>query len=164
MLKMAIVYHSESGNTRKMAELVAEGAKEYAESTLMAWDQLDEAALAEAHIVAFGAPTYMGSVSWQMKKCLDTFPAKVAGKLGGVFASAGYYGGGAETAQMTMVKGLLSRAMLVYSGGVGGGMPATHFGAVSLGCPEGSDADRCLKFGKALGVKAAEVFGDGGTS
>jgi len=159
MVKVAVVYHSETGNTRSMAELIAGAAGETAEVSIMSVDELDEKALEEAHAVAFGTPTYLGQMSWQMKKCLDTLPVSMAGKLGAAFASAGYFGGGSETAEVTVAKALMCRGMMVYSGGVGGGHPVTHFGAVSINKPEDSDAERCAKLGRAVATKAGELFG-----
>ncbi|MEP7100990.1 MAG: flavodoxin family protein [Burkholderiales bacterium] len=73
MSKIAIVYHSGYGHTKRMAEAVAEGAK----GELVAVDaegNITEAqwtTLAAADAIIFGSPTYMGSVSWQFKKFAD---------------------------------------------------------------------------------------------
>ncbi|MDD2485700.1 MAG: flavodoxin family protein [bacterium] len=161
MLKMVIIYHSETGNTRNMAELVAEGAGELVQVILMPVEDLNEDALREAAVVAFGSPTYYGTMSWQMKKCIDTLPVGMEGKLAGVFASAAWPGGGGyELTEINMIQGLLVRGMLVYSGGVVTGAPPTHFGAVSRKSPEGFDADRCRKLGLNLAKKGIELFGE----
>ncbi len=73
MSKIAILYHSGYGHTKRMAESVAEGAG----GELIAIDaegNVSEAAwatLAAADAIIFGSPTYMGSVSWQFKKVAD---------------------------------------------------------------------------------------------
>ena len=73
MSKIAIVYHSGYGHTKRMAESVAEGAR----GELVAIDaegNLTEAQWAQlgaADAIVFGSPTYMGSVSWQFKKFAD---------------------------------------------------------------------------------------------
>ena len=73
MSKIAIVYHSGYGHTKKVAEAVAEGAG----GTLLPIDaegnisEADWATLAAADGIIFGSPTYMGSVSWQFKKFAD---------------------------------------------------------------------------------------------
>lgn len=73
MSKIAIVYHSGYGHTKRMAEAVAEGAK----GELIAVDaegNITEAqwtTLGAADAIIFGSPTYMGSVSWQFKKFAD---------------------------------------------------------------------------------------------
>ena len=73
MSKVIVVYHSGYGHTKRVAEYVAEGAG----AELLAIDaegNLPEAGwekLAAADAIVFGAPTYMGSPSWQFKKFAD---------------------------------------------------------------------------------------------
>lgn len=73
MSKIAIVFHSGYGHTKRMAEAVAEGAK----GELIAIDaegnvtEAQWATLLAADAIVFGSPTYMGSVSWQFKKFAD---------------------------------------------------------------------------------------------
>ena len=73
MSKIAVVFHSGYGHTKRMAESVAAGAG--AELiTIDAEGNLTEAqwtTLAAADAIIFGSPTYMGSVSWQFKKFAD---------------------------------------------------------------------------------------------
>lgn len=78
MTKVAIVYHSGYGHTKKQAEAVHAGAASAdAAAELIAIDaegNISEAAwasLAAADAIVFGSPTYMGSVSWQFKKFAD---------------------------------------------------------------------------------------------
>lgn len=78
MKKIAVIYHSGYGHTRKQAEAVHAGAASADVKTdLIAIDaegNIPEAAwttLKEADAIIFGAPTYMGSVSWQFKKFAD---------------------------------------------------------------------------------------------
>ncbi|WP_432379534.1 flavodoxin family protein [Duganella sp. P38] len=73
MSKVIIVYHSGYGHTKRVAEYVGEGAGGEllaidAEGNLPegGWDKL-----AAADAIIFGAPTYMGSPSWQFKKFAD---------------------------------------------------------------------------------------------
>ncbi len=73
MSKVAVVYHSGYGHTKKVAESVAAGAG----ADLIAIDangditEADWATLGAANAIIFGSPTYMGSVSWQFKKFAD---------------------------------------------------------------------------------------------
>ena len=73
MSKIAVVFHSGYGHTRRVAEYVAEGAG----AELLAIDaegNLPEGAwekLADAEAIIFGTPTYMGGASWQFKKFAD---------------------------------------------------------------------------------------------
>lgn len=78
-MSILIVYHSGYGHTKKQAEAVHEGVQSIvnmseliaidAEGTIndAAWDKLKK-----ADTIIFGAPTYMGSASWQFKKFADT--------------------------------------------------------------------------------------------
>lgn len=164
-MKVAVIYHSESGNTRKMAELVRQGCLQVpgVEARCMTVDDVDAPYLVQAQAVVFGSPTYEGSCSWQMKRFLDSGPEGVAGKLAGVFASQNWPGGGgASFAEMTMIAGLLVLGMIVYSGGISEGKPYLHFGAVSRQAPdEELYRDRCLKLGENIARKAVELFGPG---
>jgi len=73
MSKIAIVFHSGYGHTKKVAEAVAEGSA----GVLLAIDaegnlsEADWASLAAADAIIFGSPTYMGGPSWQFKKFAD---------------------------------------------------------------------------------------------
>jgi len=73
MTKVVVVFHSGYGHTQRVAEQVAKGAS--AELIAIdsegnvpetAWEQL-----AAADAIIFGAPTYMGTPSWQFKKFAD---------------------------------------------------------------------------------------------
>ena len=162
-MKVAIVYHSETGNTRRMAELVRDGCLrvEGIEARCMPIDDVDADYVVASSAVILGSPTYEGTCSWQMKRWLDTGPEGLAGKLGGVFASQNWPGGGgASFAEMTIIAGMLVLGMMVYSGGITLGKPFLHFGAVSTRAPD--DAfyrDRCLKLGENIARKAIELFG-----
>ena len=160
MHKISILYHSESGNTKAMAELIAKGVRETGcDAKTMAVDDLDLPYIEESRAVLFGSPTYYGTTSWQMKKLMDTIPVKLEGKLGAPFASAAWQGGGGyEFTEMTLIAGMLIRGMLIYSGGVSTGSPPTHFGAVSAGSPKGFDAERCVKLGVNIAGKVNELW------
>jgi NAD(P)H dehydrogenase (quinone) len=71
--KIAIVYFSGYGHTKRMAESVASGAQaslvavsDQGELTPEGWETLTA-----ADAIVMGAPTYMGSVPWQFKKFAD---------------------------------------------------------------------------------------------
>lgn len=161
-IRIAIVYHSETGNTQKMAELIKKGCDkvEGVESKIMSIDDMDTTYIAGASAVIFGCPTYEGTASWQMKKVLDTVSVDLAGKLGGVFASQNWPGGGgADFTEMTLIAGMLVRGMLIYSGGITRGEPFLHFGAVSEKAPKGLYEKRCIKLGENIASKAIELWG-----
>jgi NAD(P)H dehydrogenase (quinone) len=161
-MKISIVFHSETGNTEKMAEWVERGCQmiDDIETKCMSVDAIDAYFLRESKAVIFGSPTYEGGCSWRMKKYLDVEAFDLGGKLGGVFASQNWPGGGgASFAEMVMIAALLVRGMIVYSGGIATGKPFLHFGAVSTRAPEDDFyQQRCLKLGQNIAKKARELF------
>ncbi len=161
-MKIAIVYHSVSGNTKKQAELVKEGALSVPsiEVKTMPIDDTDNDWIENSVAVIFGSPTYEGSCSWQMKKYFDTPRVDFSGKLAGFFASQNWPGGGgADFAEMTMIAAALVHGMLVYSGGVSEGYPPLHFGAVSHKAPSTDiDRERAVKLGKNIAEMAKKLF------
>ncbi len=83
MAKIAIVYHSGFGHTKVIAERIARGAASLSEITgtlhaaesltcsesdaqRAAWDDINS-----ADCIVFGCPTYMGSVSAELKKVFE---------------------------------------------------------------------------------------------
>ena len=165
-MKLAIVYYSESGNTKQAAEYVAEGMKKAgAEVGLFELDKIDEAFVAEAKAVVFGAPTFYADTCWQMKKWFDTESASVnlAGKLGGVYSTAHFAQGGGDVAILTLIGHLLVKGMLVYSGGAALGKPFIHLGPVALDAVEGH-YESCKAdfevYGERFAQKALELFGN----
>ena len=146
-----------------MAELIAEGCTIISgiDVRCMSVDEVDESFVTESKAVIFGTPTHGASMSWQLKKRLMEFPRDtLAGKLGAVFASQNWPGGGgASFAEMTIIATLLVRGMLIYSGGLSAGEPALHFGAVSHRAPEEDlYIQRCIKLGENIASKSVELF------
>jgi len=167
-VKVAVIYHSETGNTEEMARLVAQGAEaEGAETSVMSVEEVDWEFVRDSSAVLLGCPTYEGTCSWQMKRFLDEGSGglerhPLAGKLGAVFCSQGWPGGGgASFAEMTLIAGMLVRGMVVYSGGITAGQPFLHFGAVSTRAPQDDLCrSRCLQLGRLVTRKARELFGE----
>lgn len=149
-MKIAIIYHSESGNTEKVAELISKGATkvEGIETKCMSINDVDKTFLEESKVVFFGTPTYAGTYSWQMKKWLDTCKLKFAGKVGCVFATENFVGGGADNAEMALISELLVKGMFMHSVGASEGLPYTHFGAV------------CIKDGSEDQKERVEIFAE----
>ena len=71
-MKVAVIYHSETGNTRQMAELVGEGCRkvEGVEARCMGVEKVDDDYVIESSAVIFGSPTYVGTCSWRSKNTL----------------------------------------------------------------------------------------------
>lgn len=160
-MKTAVVYHTVTENTEKVAKLLIEGMTSVSgvESKAMRIDEIDEEYIKDAKLIVFGCPTYAGTCSWQMKKLLQTTKLKLGGKLGGVFVTEKHIGGGAEVAEMAIVGMLLVKGMLIYTAGASEGHPFTHMGAVAIADGDEYQKDRAKIFGNRMAAKAAEIFG-----
>jgi NAD(P)H dehydrogenase (quinone) len=102
MKKVYIVYHSGFGHTKRQAEAVHQGAAavDGAESVLLtteeAAERLDE--LDGADAIVLGCPTYMGSLSADMKQFMEVAARKWAvqawkDKVAGGFTNSGSLSG-----------------------------------------------------------------------
>jgi len=161
-MKIAIIYHSESGNTKKVADIIKEGVTsvEGIQAKCMSIQEVDKSYVEEAKVVFLGTPTYTGTYSWQMKQWLDTGKVKLAGKIGCVFATEKYLGGGADNAELALISELLVKGMFVYSVGTSEGQPYTHFGVVSIQEGTKEQQERVSIFAKRVAIKAKELLGD----
>ena len=94
MNKIAIVYWSGTGNTQKMAECIAEGAKAAgAEVELMGPAEFSSARWPEFQVVAFGCPS-MGAEQLEESEFEPMFTACRPGLRGKKIALFGSYGWG----------------------------------------------------------------------
>jgi NAD(P)H dehydrogenase (quinone) len=160
-MRISVIYHSETGNTKRIAEIIAHGAKlgDEVEVKSMSIDEIDEGFVESSKAVILGCPTHRGTLSWQMKKWIGTTKLKLAGKLGSVFATEAYIGGGADFAEMALIGHLLVLGMLIYSGGTSWGQPFTHYGAVAIKEGDQAQRERAKLFGQRIARKTFELFG-----
>ena len=96
MSKIAVVYWSGTGNTKAMAEAVAEGiSSKGAEAVLFTASEFDAGMMDSFDAVAFGCPS-MGSEELEESEFLPMFTeceAKLSGKKIALFGSYGWGGG-----------------------------------------------------------------------
>lgn len=101
-MKIAVIYYSQTGHTREMGEEITKGISAAGgEARLFSVEEeMDADYINSCDGVIFGTPTWMANTCWQMKKWfdVDSRPLKLAGKLGGVYATAHYAQGGADVA------------------------------------------------------------------
>ncbi len=162
-MKATIIYHSVSGNTKKMAEIIAEAMStvEGMEAKAFSIDAVDEAYAKESKCIILGTPVYAASTSAAMKTWIETSLFKTcqtAGKLGGAFATVGYLHGGAELAIRTILDHLMVYGMLTYSSGAAEGAPVIHLGPVALGSDISEYEELFTIYGKRMANKAVELF------
>lgn len=162
-MKFSIIYHSETGNTEKIANIIAEGVKKAGniEVKCMNINDVDVEFAKQSSALVFGTPTYLATFSWQMKKFVDTELKALAieGKLCGVFATENFLGGGADIAELSLIGQLMVRGVLAYSVGASKGQPYTHIGAVARKDGDEFEKERAMLYGQRFAEKALELFG-----
>jgi NAD(P)H dehydrogenase (quinone) len=158
MTKIAVVYYSRSGNTEKMAEFVAEGARQAgAEVVLKRVKDTDVKELKEADGIILGSPTYYGHSSGAMRTFLDKtvgLHGQLSGRVGGAFTSSHNIGGGNETTVLDLLHALLVHGMVVQ-----GAVEGDHYGPVSIGAPDRRAETQCLELGKRVATLAKKLHG-----
>lgn len=159
-MKASILFFSKTGNTKALAEKIAEGMNtEGVEAKIFPIDAIDKDWVKESACVLLGSPAYFADVAADVKVFLETLGGYgVAGKLGGAFASAGFSYGGGDLALQTILNHMLVYGMLVYSGGGACGAPPIHLGPVSGGNAPDGTADLFVLYGQRMAKKAKELF------
>ena len=161
-MRISLIYHSETGNTKRIGEMIAEGARLGGEVEVksMSIDETDDGFVESSRAIILGCPTHRGAFSWQMKKWIEMTRLKLAGKVGSVFVTEGYIGGGADFAEMGLIAQLLVLGMLIYSGGTSWGQPFTHYGAVAIKDGDEAQRERARIFGERIARKTRELLGE----
>jgi len=158
--RILVLYDSKSGNTTKMAQLVADGAQAVpdTEVRLRSVDEATPDDVIWCEGLAVGSPTNMGVLSWKMKRFWDETMLehwmKVDGKIACAFSSAGGWGGGMEMACQSILTVLLNFGFLVF--GVtdyATKLTTLHYGAVTAREPRTDDAKAACRL---LGQRLAE--------
>ncbi len=121
-MKILVVYHSQTGNTERMAQAIGKGAEEAGGSVIVSpVDDVSPDILKTAQAVILGSPCYFGNICWKMKKLIDEtvdLMGEFKNKIGGYFVSSGTKKDGEKTMyfleralaihQMRIVPGILS--------------------------------------------------------
>jgi NAD(P)H dehydrogenase (quinone) len=158
LARILVLYHSESGHTKAMAELVAEGARSVTDTELRLKTVAEASAddLVWCDGIAAGCPTHMGTIAWQMKRWWDEVAQplwfEIEGKIGCAFSSTGGAAGGGELTCLALQIVMMNYGLLVF------GVPdyvapgqTLHYGATCAGRPR-NDGEReaCRRLGRRL--------------
>ena len=111
MAKVLVIYATDYGNTKKMADAIVEGAKSVkgTEVQIKQAEEVNKEDLLANDAIIVGTPVHMGSPDWRIKKFIDTVCSglwmkdKLIGKVGGVFASGSGFGSGGGGCELTML-------------------------------------------------------------
>jgi NAD(P)H dehydrogenase (quinone) len=166
MNQILVLFDSNTGNTARMAELVAQGAETIpdTEVRLRALEEAKAEDILWCDGIAVGSPTNMGILSWKMKRFWDETMAphwmEIDGKIGCAFSSAGGWGGGMELACQSILTVLMNYGFLVF--GVtdyAAKLTTLHYGAVTAREPRSPDAqDACRLLGQRLAEWTAALI------
>ena len=114
-----VVYYSQSGNTERLAEVVAEGAQRVdgVSVTLKAVADVTREDLVEADGLILGSPTYYANIAGPMKSFIDdwafSYGVYLGGKVGGAFATGGGDTGGKEHVVVSLLLAMMNNGMVV---------------------------------------------------
>jgi len=158
MSKILVVYYSRTGNTKKMAEIIAEGiAKEGVEALLKDVNDLKAKELLKYEGIIVGSPTYYGTMSAEIKKLFDEsveFHASLEGKVGAAFSSSANIAGGNETTILDILNAMLIHGMVIQ-----GDPKGDHYGPVAIGSPDNRTNAECLRLGSRVAKLVQRLFG-----
>jgi NAD(P)H dehydrogenase (quinone) len=151
-MQILILYYSKGGNTRKVAERIAEGIESISgvKSLLKSTQEVKKEDFVDSAGVIAGSPVYFGAMAWDLKRVFDEYVVvrrKMENKVGAAFATSGDPSGGKETTIISIIQCLLIYGMIV----VGDPMEATgHYGVACVGAPDERTSENARKLGRRV--------------
>ncbi len=158
-MQVLILYHSRSGNTRRLAEAIMEGVLQVEGTTpvLRSVQEVTKDDFVECSAVIAGSPVYFGSMSAELKDVFDRFVGvrkKMENKVGAAFATSGDLSGGKETTMISIIQALLIYGMIV----VGEPLSASgHYGVSCVGSPDASAREDARRLGERVAELARSL-------
>ncbi len=154
-MQILVLFFSKGGNTRRLAEAIAEGAGSVGGITvaLKATETVTKDDFLASDGVIAGSPVYFGSMASELKQVFEDFVSvrkQMEGKVGAAFTTSGDPTGGKETTLMSIIQCLMIYGMII----AGDPMSASgHYGTACVGVPDANT----LENGKKLGQRVAEL-------
>jgi NAD(P)H dehydrogenase (quinone) len=147
MTNALVIYYSQSGNTKEMAEKICESLKaEDVDTALKSVAETKPEDLLAVDGIIVGSPTYYGSMAFQIKELFDQtvkFHGKLDGKVGAAFSSSANIAGGNETTILDILNAMLIHGMVIQ-----GDPQGDHYGPVAIGKPDARATKQCQRLGK----------------
>jgi NAD(P)H dehydrogenase (quinone) len=165
-MKILVLYYSRGGNTRKLAEAVAEGVgqSEGMEAVLRHTDEVAHEDFIDSAGIIAGSPVYFGTMAAPLKKVFDDYVGarrRMENKIGAAFATSADPTGGKETTIMSILQALLIYGMII----VGDPLSATgHYGVACVGAPDSGALENGRKLGRRVAELAQQVHGPAGAA
>ncbi len=154
-MQILILYYSKGGNTRKVAERIAEGIESVSgvKALLRSTQEVKKEDFVESAGLIAGSPVYFGGMASDLKRVFDEYVVirrKMENKVGAAFATSGDLSGGKETTIISILQCLLIYGMIV----AGDPLDATgHYGVACVGAPD----ERTNENARKLGRRVAEL-------
>ena len=153
MVQVLVTYFSSTGNTKVMAEAVAEGVRtvDGVECVLKTVPKTTNDDWLAADGIIVGSPTYFGQMAARVKQMFDVTEkiyGDLEGKVGAAFTTSGGAGCGHEMTNISIIT-----AMLVCGMVTPGTTKGPHFGPFAVGMP----GEKELKQAREMGVRVANL-------
>jgi len=149
MAGVLVIYYSKTGNTKRMAESIAEGVnKESMEAIIKAVKDVNVDELLKYEAIIIGSPTYYGTMAAEIKRLLDDsvkFHGKLDGKIGAAFSSSANIAGGNETTILDILHAMLIHGMIIQGDPLG-----DHYGPAAIGEPDARATRECVRLGSRI--------------
>ena len=160
-MQILILYFSKGGNTKKLAERIAQGVEEVegVRALLKNTKEVTNDDFLDSDGIIAGSPVYFGVMAAELKKIFDEFIGvrkKMEGKVGATFATSGDPTGGKETTMLSIIQAMLVYGMII----VGDPMLATgHYGVACVGAPDKKTGENGIKLGQRVAELAKKLHG-----
>jgi NAD(P)H dehydrogenase (quinone) len=118
-VRVLIAYYSLTGNTERMAQGVAEGARRVpgAAAIVKRVEKVSKEDLTAADAIILGCPTYFGNIPGKMKVVIDDWNWKLkvdfTDKVGGAFSTGSGQVGGKEYVVVSLLLFMINNRMVV---------------------------------------------------
>ncbi len=146
------MYYSRSGNTKKLAEAIANGIKEIEDvkCVLKPAAEVSKNDFLNSEGIIAGSPVYFGTMAAELKDVFDKLIGtrrNMENKIGAAFATSAHHTGGKETTIMSIIQAMLIYGMII----VGDPLDASgHYGVACTGEPDERTVQDGIKLGKRV--------------
>jgi NAD(P)H dehydrogenase (quinone) len=156
MAKGIVIYYSRSGNTKRMADMIAQAMIDAGLLTdCKSVDKVGVDDLLKYDAIVVGSPTYYGGMAAQVKQLIDDSVVKhgqLDGKVGAAFSSSANIAGGNETTVLNILHAMIISWMVIQ-----GDPQGDHYGPVSIGRPDQRVEKLCARWGKRIAELTAKL-------
>lgn len=164
-VRILVAFHSETGNTEKIAQAIRDGAKlvQGVEVTLQRTADVKDETIPTFDGIVMGTPVHWANLSTESRRFLDRLGAALAktkvwgdGRTAGVFCTGGSVSSGKEMARLSLMSSLLEMRFIVI-----GGVDSDGFGTLgpqaTTGPADPGISDKELEEGRRFGERFARM-------